>query len=167
MMQYVSKDHSIFLKNDWKDITKRILTEFYQYADKEAPEWIDYFIEQRDAIDESNEKTMFTLRSFLVTKINEIYSRHGGTDNMADNLSERLEYCLHNELISFLHDMKDNIIITHAIIDEINIKNRIENITSLKDIGLHLGLEYTSRYINNKKMRVLCGSLNKLKIYQS
>jgi hypothetical protein len=161
-MQYIFNDPSVLLRKDWKDIAKGIIIEFYQFADKEVPEWIEYFVEQRDAIDESNEKAMFALRSFFVTKINETYSRHKGADNMANGLTERLDYCLKHELISFLHDMKGHIIITHSIFDEINVKNRIENITSLKDIGLQLGLEYTSRYINNKKMRVLTGPLDKL-----
>lgn len=160
--QYVSKDPSTLLKEDWKVISKEILANFYQFADKEVPDWIEYFVEQRDAVDESNENTMFALRSFLITKINETYSRHKDKDNTANRLSERLDYCLKNELIPFIHDMKGDIIITHDILDEINNRNRIENITSLKDIGLQLGLEYKSKYLNNKKMRVLCGPLDKL-----
>ena len=160
--QYISKAPSILLKEDWKNIAKDILIEFYQFADKEVPEWIEYFVEQKDAVDESNENTMFALRSFLITRVNETYSRHKDKDNAANTISERLEFCLENELIPFFQKMKGDIIITHDILDEINNRNRIENITSLKDVGLQLGLEYKSRYINNKKMRVLCGPLDKL-----
>lgn len=160
--QYIAKDPLILLKEDWKDIAKNILTSFYKFANKEVPEWVGYFVEQKDAVDESNENTMFALRSFLVTRITETYSRHKDRDNTANTISERLKYCLENELIPFFQDMKGEIIITHDLLDEINSRNRIENLTSLKDIGLQLGLEYKSRYINNRKMRVLCGPLDKL-----
>lgn len=161
-VQYVAKDPLVLLKEDWKDISNDILTKFYQFADKVVPEWIEYFVEQKDAVDESNENTMFALRSFLATKINETYSRHKDKDNTAITLSERLRYCLENELIPFIHDMKGEIILTHDFLDEINNRNRIENITSLRDVGLQIGLEYKSRYVNNKKMRVLCGPLDNL-----
>lgn len=160
--QYVAKDPSILLKEDWKNIAKEVLVSFYKFADLEVPEWIDYFIEQKDAVDESNENTMFALRSFLIIRINETYSRHKDKETAGNTLSERLRYCLENELIPFFHDIRGEIIITHDLLDEINNRNRIENLTSLKDIGLQIGLEYKSRYINNRKMRVLCGPLDKL-----
>jgi len=161
-MQYISKDPLVLSKEDWKEITKRILIEFYQYADKEVPEWIEYFIEQRDAIDESNEKIQSALRAFFRNKINDVYSRNKDLNSSISGLNDKLEYCLKNELISFLQDMRGNIIVTHDIMDEIKRGDRIENITSLKDIGSQVDFEYVSKYINNKKMRVLEGTRSKL-----
>jgi hypothetical protein len=160
--QYISKDPIMLLKEDWKDVSKKILNEFYGFAEMDIPEWIEYFVEQKDAVDESKEKTQSALRAFFRNKINEVYSRNKDLSNNITGLNEKLEYCLRNELISFLHDMKGNIIVTHDIMDEIKRGDRIENITSLKDIGSQVGFEYVSKYINNKKMRVLEGTSSKL-----
>jgi hypothetical protein len=46
--------------------------------------------------------------------------------------------------------------------DEIKRGDKIENVTSLKDIGTQLGFEYVNKYINNKKMRVLEGAHSNL-----
>jgi hypothetical protein len=160
-MQYISKDPSILLKEDWKDIAKRILIKFYQFAGKEAPEWVEYFIEQKDAVDESNEKTMFALRAFIVNRVNTAYLKTG--DSKYFTLEDKLRICLSYNLISFLHVKRERngneiVIITHDIIDEIkNSLTGIENITSLNDIGLQIGFVYGDKYVNGKKARVLFG----------
>lgn len=168
--QYIDKDPSVLFRRDWKDIAKKTLIDFYQFADLEKPEWIDYFIEQKDAIDESNEKTMFALRAFLVDRINSAFSRNSRNDNNFNGLKEKLEYCLDYNLVPFLHRItskgrvKENtIIITHDILDEMNKSwTKIENITTLKDIGLQLGLEHGGKYLNDKKTKVVFGPQSKL-----
>ncbi|MGD9534538.1 MAG: hypothetical protein AB7V56_12315 [Candidatus Nitrosocosmicus sp.] len=168
--QFISKDPSILLKNDWKDIAKRILIEFYQFAGKEVPEWVEYFIEQKDAVDESSEKTQFALRSFLVKEINSTYSRNSNNSGSFDNLGGKLNYCLDHNLIPFLHrltsnrgDETDIVVITHDILDEIGKGwNKIENITALKDIAVQLGFKYDGKYLNKRKTKVVFGSVSEL-----
>lgn len=174
-MQYVSIDPSILLKEDWKELARKILIEFYQYADKEVPEWIEYFIEQRDPIDESNERTMFALRAFLVDKINSACSKNGKNIDLFNTIEEKLRFCLDHSLIPFLHRItirrgsdygakSDTIAITCDIVDEINSgwNKKIENITSLKDIGVQLGFNYDGKYVNRKKTKVVFGPISKL-----
>jgi hypothetical protein len=173
-MQYICKDPSIFSKNDWKEIAMKILIEFYQYAGKEVPEWVKYFIEQKDAVDESNEKTMFALRAFFVAKINSAYSSNTKNSTIYTTITEKLEYCVNYHLIPFLHRTTirggsgnegrcDTIVITHDILDEINSgRNNIENITALKDIAVQLGFTYDGKYLNGKKTKVVFGPISKL-----
>ncbi|MGD9673728.1 MAG: hypothetical protein AB7U98_09645 [Candidatus Nitrosocosmicus sp.] len=174
-MQYVSKDPSVLLKDDWKNITRRILIEFYQFAGKEVPEWIEYFIEQKDAVDESSEKTMFALRAFLVDKINSAYSRNSKNSDIFSTLEEKLGFCLDHALIPFLVRMTkrggsddgvktDTIVITHDILEDISNgwNKKIENITALKDIGVQLGFAYDGKYLNGKKTKVVFGPISKL-----
>jgi hypothetical protein len=165
-MQYLAKDPSVLLKEDWKDISKRILIEFYKFAGKEVPEWIEYFIEQKDAVDESSEKTMFALRAFMVNRINTSFSRNN--NDTFPTLKDKLLHCFNHDLIPFFHKKVERsgneiIIITHDIMDEIrHASTAIENITSLKDIGLQIGFVYDDKYVNGKKARVLFGSCETL-----
>jgi hypothetical protein len=175
-MQYISKDPTILLKENWKDISKKLLEEFYIFAEIDVPEWIGYFVEQKDAMDESNERTTFGLRAFLVNKVNELYLRHRGynaesshsyDDNRVDDLRKKLKYCVDNKLITFIHRYKkeNDIVITRDIVDEINNSNtsgRIENITGLEDIGNQIGFQYKPREFNGRKTRVLLGDLSTL-----
>ena len=73
---YVEQDPSKLLNIPWEELSKEILQNFYQFAGLETPQWIDYFVEQRDAVDESSEKTFFGLRAILANKINEACSKY-------------------------------------------------------------------------------------------
>lgn len=186
VMQYISKDPTILLKENWKDISKKLLEEFYRLAGMEIPEWIGYFEEQKDAMDESNERTTFGLRAFLINKINELYSRHrisktesshfygdnlnsnpgNEEENRVDELREKLIHCIDSKLITFIHRYKkgDEIVMTRDIVDEINNSTlgRIENITGLEDIGNQIGFKYKTREFNGRRTRVLLGDLSLL-----
>jgi len=181
-MQYISKNPTVLLKEDWKNLSEKILKEFYQFAEMDIPEWIKYFVEQKDAVDESNEQTTFGLRAFFVNKINELYSKHrvyntassyphndsqnNSTENEShvDDLRKKLMHCIDNKLITFIHRYKkaNEIVITRDIVEEINnsTSGRIENITGLEDIGDQIGLKYRPREFNGKKTRVLLGDLD-------
>lgn len=170
-MQFIERDPKVLLKEDWENIAKAILNELYKLAGLEVPEWIDYFVEQKDAIDEGTEKTTFALRSFLVSKINDLYSRHSGsTRDTSDyypdenELIRKLRYCIDNGLVTFIQHKViperkiEEIIITRDIVEEINrTYDRIENITGLEDIGSQIGFKYTKRDIYHKRSRVLVG----------
>ena len=155
------------MERSWKELSKDILRNFYQFAEKDIPKWIEYFEEQRDAVDESNEMTHFDLRAVLLNKINEIYSRYkfDGNQNMDNNIlnpASKLKYCLQNKLISFFQEMKDDkVLITVDIMKELK-KGNLENITSLKDVGILLNFKYKNMSFNGKKMRVLEGKIDNL-----
>ncbi len=51
-MNYIlTNQHDIIHNNDWKAIAKIILTEFYKSAEKEVPEWINYFVQETQVQD--------------------------------------------------------------------------------------------------------------------
>ncbi len=105
---------------------------------------------------------MFDLRAFLINKINDGFSRHIRSDPLAFSqdykITDKLTYCISNNLIPFLLEGKnDTLIITQDIMSELNTRHRIENLTSLKDVRKHLGFEYVNRYINKRKSRILEG----------
>jgi hypothetical protein len=159
---YIRDHPSILLDKAWNDIAKEILVHFYDFVDIPVPEWIEYLEEQRDAIDESSEKTLFELRSFLMNRINDVYVKHRKFESTIDTdtyISSKLGHCVKYNLIPFLSEKEENIlIITVDIMRELRLNQGIENITSLKDVGSLLAFEYANRYVNGKKMRVLEGT---------
>lgn len=165
---YIADNPKVLLEISWREISKDMLRRFYQFAEKDIPKWIEYFEEQRDAVDESTEMTHFDLRAFLLNKINETFSRYSrfdgdqNMDNISLTLTSKLKYCLQNKLISFFHEINDdNILITVDIMKELK-KGNLENVTSLKDIGILLNFKYNNKSFNGKKMRVLEGKLDNL-----
>jgi hypothetical protein len=167
---YITNNPIELTSKTWSEVSKDILKAFFEFANKLPPEWIDYLEEQRDAVDESNELTHFGLRAFILNKINETYSRF--IRNVADesnhnqyelaSSASKLRFCLQNKLISFLHAIDNGfIVISSDIMKELRNSN-IENITSLKDIGLLLNFKYTNKNFNGKKMRVLYGKMDTL-----
>ena len=158
--RHVVDNPSLLMNKKWADIAKDILVHFYEFAKIPIPGWIDLFEEQKDAVDESSENAHFDLRAFLLDTVNNAYARNKRFDQseIEPNIHSRLQYCLTNNLISFLSESKDHtLIITHDIMTRLREKNGIENITSLKDVGSQIGFNSTSKYINGKKMRVLEG----------
>lgn len=167
---YITRKPTELTRKPWYEVSKDILKAFFEFANKLPPEWIDHLEEQRDAVDESNELTHFGLRAFILNKINETYSRffrNTGDENNhnqyeLDNSASKLRFCLQNNLISFLHLIDNNfILISSDVLKELRNSN-IENITSLKDIGLLLNFKYTNKNFNGKKMRVLYGRMDTL-----
>lgn len=162
---YVEQDHSRLLNMRWNELAKEILQKFYQYAGLEIPQWIELFVEQRDAVDESSEKTYFGLRAILVNKINEACSKYSKVycideyERIGIKVDSKLKFCLNNHLIPYLHKVDEfNIAITVDIMSDIRQFN-LENITSLRDLETILGITYVNKRFNSKKMRLLEGSV--------
>ncbi len=116
---YIRDNPSILLNKDWNDIAIEIFKKFYDHVNMSPPSWIDLFEEQRDAIEESSEKTLYGLRAFLLNKINDAYSRskdlYDEDIDIERGISHKLEHCLKNNLISFLSKTKENNIIVITI----------------------------------------------------
>jgi hypothetical protein len=165
---YLEQDPDKLLQIPWNELAKEILGEFYKLGGLITPPWIDYFVEQRDAVDESNEKTFFGLRSIVLNKINVAcsqYSRVYGNEEFARigiSIDKKLRFCLDNNLIPYLHKIDGyNIAITVDIMNDIK-HHSLENITSLKDIGSIVGVKYVNKKFNGKRMRLLEGSIGNL-----
>jgi hypothetical protein len=169
--KYVIDHPDVLGTKQWEDIAKTILTEFYKTAGKEkTPSWINCLVEQK-AIEESSEETHFELRAFFMDIITNAYSRHIRTltpnqEVVLDiSFASRLNFCLENELISFLHqhtnrNNQTEIAITADIFTELK-KRKIENITHLRDLGNELGFEYCQRKLGGIQTKVACGERNK------
>jgi hypothetical protein len=148
----------ILLNNRWEDTAKAIITEFYKYAGKDAPEWIDYIMEE-DVSGQSDEETELEIRAFLINAITEAYTKHFKTfssiqqNNESDraiqdtSIWSRLDFCLKNQLISYLHQHRQrgeeypSIVITSDIMNVLK-KYDMRNLTTLKDIADELDFEY-------------------------
>jgi hypothetical protein len=149
------------LNKKWPDISREILIHFYKLVNIPVPEWIDLLEEQRDAIDESSEKTLFELRSFLMNKINDVYAKNKKFDPTEIEMGtySKLNYCIEKKLIPFLSEQQENtLIITVDIMKELRLNHGIENLTALKDVGMLLDFKYVNKTVNGKKMRVLDSS---------
>lgn len=103
---YIRDNPSILLSKDWNNIAIEILEKFYQLVEMSFPKWIYLLEEQRDAIEDSSDNTMFDLRAFLITKINDGFSRHIRSDPLAISqdykILDKLDYCVDNKIIPFL-----------------------------------------------------------------
>jgi hypothetical protein len=168
--KYVIDHSDILATKQWEDIAKVILTEFYNAGGKEPPSWLDYLVEQK-VIEESSEETHFELRGFFVDKITNAYSRHIRTltsnqEVVLDiSFASRLDFCLNNDLIPFLHQHTNRkneteIAITADIFTELK-KQKIENITHLRDLATELGFEYCQRKLGGIQTKVVCGERKK------
>ena len=137
----------------YDDIAKEILTEFYKAAGKERPAWLDRIYEQMSIVEENTEQAFFEIRSFLMKQITEAYSRHIGRiynnekdpdPKIAIDFKTRLNFCLSNKLIPYLHEHTrresvEEIIITHDILAELKrVLDHIEGITTMEDLGKEL-----------------------------
>jgi hypothetical protein len=165
--KYVIDHPDVLATKQWEDIAKIILTELYNAAgkDKQPPSWLNYLVEQK-AIEESSEETHFQLRAFFMDIITNAYSRHIRTltpnqEVILDiSFVSRLDFCLNNDLIPFLHkhtnrNNRSEIAITADVFAELK-KQKIENITHLRDLGNELGFEYCQRRPGGIQTKVIC-----------
>jgi Bifunctional DNA primase/polymerase, N-terminal len=169
--KYLIENSDLLRAKQWEDIAKTVLMELYKAAGAEhSPYWLNYLVEQ-NPVEESNEETHFELRAFFMDVITNTYSRHIKTltssqDAILDlTFASRLDFCLNNELVPFLHQhvnrkSQQEIAITADVFSELK-KRKIENITHLRDLGNELGFEYCQRRIGGKQTKVVCGERRK------
>jgi hypothetical protein len=167
-------EESILFHSDksHEDMAKEILTEFYKSVGKDKPEWLDKIFEQRSIVEENTEWAYFEVRGFLMDHITEAYSRHIRTlykeqdPGVVIDFHTRLNFCMTNKLISFLHvhtkkDGTEEVVITHDILKELTKKlDHIEGITTLEDLGKEIpGFNHCQRKLgpDNKNTKVLAG----------
>jgi hypothetical protein len=164
------EENILFSDKSYEDMAKEIVTELYKSVGRNKPEWLDRVFEQRSIVEENTEQAYFELRGFLMDQVTNAYSRHIRTlykeqdPDVAIKFSTRLDFCLTNKLVPFLHkhtrrDNIEEIIITYDILAELKRAiDHIEGITTMEDLGKEIpGFEYTSRKIGGKARRVLAG----------
>ena len=169
-------EDSILFSTDmsYDDMAKEIIAEFYKAAGREdRPEWIDRLFEQRSIIEENTELAYFQIRGFLMEQITDAYSRHIRTiyndekdtdPKLSIDFITRLNFCLNNKLIPYLHahkrkDNTEEVRISHDILAALNRKiDHLEGITTMEDLAKELpGFEYINGKIGPKSGRILAG----------
>ena len=120
--------------NEWPDITKMVLQEFFKAANLTLPEWIDIFSAGNQIEDMEAEEEQIT-RSFFAKKINDAFSKNyksivpwesqqvDSPTNKNKPMIERLNFALDNQLIPFLHRKVNvgDIFITIDVLKEVEI----------------------------------------------
>jgi hypothetical protein len=93
-----------------EEITKEIIIEFYKLANRPAPEWLDFKLEySKVGIEDKTHEIYFALRGFFMNAITDAYSRHIRTlyksqdPEVVIDFLTRLNFCLDNKLVPFLH----------------------------------------------------------------
>jgi len=153
-----------YIEIGWKRASEEILTLIYKWAGLKAPKWIKEWQETPfDIYEEYRE----SIRSYLVKRINEEYSRHIGRVVVEDrtgitnlpkadiDLETRIKIVLSNQLLpfAFLKYDKDGttVIFTSSLTDEL--RKVIGDIGGLKSIAELLGWEYKLFRIKNKVVK--------------
>jgi hypothetical protein len=172
------EDSILFSDKSHEDMAKVIIAEFYKAAGREGeqkPEWLDRIYEQRSIVEENTEQAYFELRGFLMKQITEAYSRHirvhykEQDPGVVIDFITRLNFCLTNKLIPYLHKHErkggiDEILITHDIMTELsNSVGHIEGVTTMQDLAKEIpGFSYIQKKFGGLNKRVLAGACDSL-----
>jgi hypothetical protein len=168
---YILDNQADLLSNnkliDWKELSRRILEEFYNAAGREAPEWISYFVEETQLAD-SKEDMELLLRAYLLQKINETYNRHcRNVSSLDSSFTDRLDFCLQHKLIPFLNllnnvDKEQEVVITTDLMHELRQLKVDWSISSLTEVaGIIPDFKYGQKKRGGKNVRAAYGSKEK------
>jgi hypothetical protein len=168
-------EDSILFSTDrsYDDMAREIISAFYSSVGKDRPDWLDRTCEQRSIVEENTEQAYFEIRSFLIKQITDAYSRYFGKissdkdpdRNVPNNIDfrVRLNFCLANKLIPYLHEFQneeyEGINISHDILTGLHKEiEHLEGITTMEDLAKELpGFEYKPKKVNKQTRRVLSG----------
>jgi hypothetical protein len=156
-------------------IGKTILEEFYKAANLTRPDWIDVIAIGNQFEDLEVEQEQI-VKSFFTKKINELFSKHyrpivpweeqqiDSVNNKYGSLEMRLNFCLDNQLISFMRHKSTNlgeVLITNDILKELR-DTGIDFIQTFTDLGNMLGAEIKPAKVDRKSARSIILSVEKL-----
>ncbi|MDQ3838044.1 MAG: hypothetical protein M3297_02115, partial [Thermoproteota archaeon] len=167
---FLLNNQEIIHNKDWKDIAKIVLTELFKSAQKEVPEWINYFVQETQVQDMAAEQEQI-IRAFLAKTINETYSKHYRNLTTVEQLKEdqnlnknkfedRLLFCCNKELIPFLRKKGGNMLIMQNIVKEMK-DQRINSIVTLAELARMLQCEVKPTKIGDKAYRLIVVSTQK------
>jgi hypothetical protein len=159
-------------RNDWQMIGKTILEELYKAANLSRPDWIDMIAIGNQIEDVEIEEEQI-IRGFFMKKINDTYSKNyrpivpwneqqiDSVTNKNGPLEMRLNFCLDNQLISFMRRKSTNlgdILITNDILKELRDAG-IDFIQTFTDLGRMLGAEIKPTKVDRKSARPIITSV--------
>lgn len=161
----------------WNDCAVKILQEFYKSVGLEAPDWIN-LIAPQTIVEEASEECQFEIRGFLQQAILDSYRRDSVTNPDPSTIDEngkriyteisfqqKINYCLDNKLVPFLHLCKRNagrdfeIAITANVRSELKRHDRLASVPTMNALASKIpGFKYELRSIGAQTVRVACGS---------
>jgi hypothetical protein len=176
-INYLLENQEVIIddKNDWRAIAKIVLVEFNKAADLDLPDWINMISDGNQSEDAEVEEEEI-IRSFFKKKIIDTFSRHykilvswevqkdESSYCKYKTIESRLNFCLDNQLISFMRRNNTNsseIRITKDILKEL----RDVDINSLQhfiDLARLLSAEYKTTKIGGESVRAINVPVTKL-----
>ena len=155
-------------KNDWCSIAKIVLKEFHKVAGLDLPDWIEMVSDGNDFEDAVIEEEEI-IRGFFMKKINDTFAKNyksmvswedqkdDSCINKNKTMESRLNFCLDNQLFSFMRRKNTNhseILITKDILKEFNDAD-ISSIQTFTDLARLMGADYKPTKIDGKPVRAI------------
>jgi hypothetical protein len=159
-------------RNDWQTIGQTILEKLYKAANLGLPNWIE-MISAGNQIEDVEAEEEQIIRSFFVKKINDAFSKNyrsiepwkdqqiDSVTNKNGPLEMRLNFCLDNQLISFMRRKSTNpneILITNDILKEFR-DIGIDFVQTFMDLGRMLRAEIKPTNVDRKTARPIVTSV--------
>ena len=165
----------------WYEPATTILKEFYRSVDKDPPAWIDLIAEQT-IVKEVGEEKQLEFRGFLQQAISDAYRRDvytnpdpattdsNGTriEEMSVSFEQKINYCLDNKSVHFLHRCKRNkgeeseVAITSDIRLDLKNYDRSSGAATMEALAARIpGFKYDLRNVGGQRIRVICGPWSK------
>jgi hypothetical protein len=173
---YIMKNHHVLLKKNkeecnWKETAKVVIAEFYKAGGLDAPNWIDYFLEEElHIVEDSADDVRLLVRAFFINLINDTYNKYARiydeTQGMEKTFHMRFNFCCEKQLIPSitLINRSQTVVIFSDIIKELrNPKSGIDSseVASLQELANTIGLEYGQKWLNGKNTKVAYGEMSK------
>jgi hypothetical protein len=159
---------------EWAKIAKTVLEEFFTAANMSLPDWIDLLAEGSQIEDVAAEEEQI-VRSFFTKKINDTFSRNyksiepwkeqevDSVNNKYGQLEMRLNFCLDNQLISFMRrkNTTNEVVVTIDILKELRDAG-INFIQHFTDLARMLKADTKTTKVDGKASRPIITSVAKL-----
>jgi hypothetical protein len=161
----------------WNEYAIKIIEEFFNAAGIQAPDWIN-LIAPQTIVEEASEERQFEIRGFLQQAILDGYRRDSVTNPdpstidtngkriyLEMSFQQKINYCLENKSVPFLHLCKRNagqefeIAITSNVRSELKRHDRLASAPTMNALASKIpGFKYEPRSIGAQTVRVVCGS---------
>lgn len=154
-------DSPELLKKDWAGVATSLLSEAYEFAGLEIPEWIHEF-HKGVTVEEVEENLNEEIRSKLLEDINQRYSRHISRIEVhldegvsySPDLKHRLEALLRENFIPWAYLKNDMVVITNSVLKVLDGLA----VDSLKSLAERFGWDYGA--VRNGKTVVKAAKVN-------
>ena len=158
------------LEMSWRDLAEKLLIEMFRAVDMEVPEWVKLSYEVEEDVYEDIREA---IRSYLIKRINEEYSRFVGRVivDMGEGavsyrrsevgFEERVRIVLENRLLPWAILRGEEVYFTTDFVREL--RSVIGDVGGLKSIAELLGWEYSRAFtVHRKRVQAVKVHIDKL-----